>query len=134
MISGYPSAGKTYRADQLRKDFSSRIEKSAIPAHARLRVVTINDQSLGIDREAYRDARSEKEARGLLSSAVKRELARDVIVIADALNYIKGYRYQMYCEAKAVKTMSCVVSLLDRCCSLLSETRQDESSNLSDRI
>ncbi len=38
-------------------------------------------------------------------------LGRDTIVIADGLNYIKGYRYQLYCEAKAVQTASCVVCL-----------------------
>ena len=30
-------------------------------------------------------------------------------MIADGLNYIKGFRYQLYCEAKAVQTPSCVV-------------------------
>jgi tRNA uridine 5-carbamoylmethylation protein Kti12 len=42
-------------------------------------------------------------------SAVKRLLGRDDIVIADGLNYIKGFRYQLYCEAKALQTPSCVV-------------------------
>ena len=36
---------------------------------------------------------------------------RDDIVIADGLNYIKGFRYQLYCEAKALQTPSCVVSI-----------------------
>lgn len=36
-------------------------------------------------------------------------LGRNVIVIADGMNYIKGFRYQLYCEAKAVQTPSCVV-------------------------
>lgn len=30
-------------------------------------------------------------------------------MIADGLNYIKGYRYQLFCEAKALLTPSCVV-------------------------
>ena len=42
-------------------------------------------------------------------SAVKRALGKDTIVIADGLNYIKGYRYQLWCEAKAVGTRCCVV-------------------------
>lgn len=57
----------------------------------------------------YREARTEKDARAEEYSAVKRALARDTIVIADGLNYIKGFRYQLYCEAKAVQTPSCVV-------------------------
>ncbi len=38
-------------------------------------------------------------------------LSQDDIVICDAAggNYIKGWRYQLYCEAKAVRTPSCVV-------------------------
>lgn len=32
-------------------------------------------------------------------------------MIADGLNYIKGFRYQLYCEAKAVQTPSCVVHI-----------------------
>ncbi|KAL9626854.1 MAG: hypothetical protein Q9164_007774, partial [Protoblastenia rupestris] len=51
-------------------------------------------------------------------SAVKRGLGKEKIVIADGLNYIKGYRYQLYCEAKAVGTPSCVVHVgtpVERC-------------------
>lgn len=31
------------------------------------------------------------------------------VVILDGANYIKGWRYQLYCEAKAVRTPHCVV-------------------------
>lgn len=60
----------------------------------------------------YAAARSEKDARATLSSAIKRDLTANSIVIADSMNYIKGFRYQMFCEAKAQRTPSCVVSLL----------------------
>lgn len=70
----------------------------------------INDQSLGVSRSVYHTAKAEKDARAEEYSAVKRVLGRDDIVIADGLNYIKGFRYQLYCEAKAVQTPSCVVS------------------------
>ena len=32
-------------------------------------------------------------------------------MIADGLNYIKGFRYQLYCEAKALQTPSCVLHI-----------------------
>ena len=70
----------------------------------------INDQSLGVSREAYAAAGPEKDARAAHASAIKRALGRRVVVIADGLHYIKGFRYQLYCEAKAVRTPSCVVS------------------------
>lgn len=84
------------------------MSKSTNPAHKKLTVKIINDESCGLKRAtAYADARSEKEARATFSSAIKRELGRECIVIADGMNYIKGFRYQMYCEAKACQTPSC---------------------------
>lgn len=93
-------------------DFFTRAiaEAGGDQAHVkRLKVYHINDQSLGISRDAYAAARPEKDARAAFSSAIKRVLSRDAIVVADGMNYIKGFRYQLYCEAKAVQTPSCVV-------------------------
>lgn len=42
-------------------------------------------------------------------SAVERFLTKDDIVIVDAMNYIKGFRYQLYCLARAIGTPHCVV-------------------------
>ncbi len=89
--------------------FNSKINTAQDPRISRLSVCHINDQSLGLSREVYREARSEKDARAAEYSAVKRALGRDTIVVADGLNYIKGFRYQLYCEAKASQTPSCVV-------------------------
>lgn len=91
----------------------SKIASSAADARvARLKVHLINDQTLGLSRNVYHTAKAEKDARAEEYSAVKRVLSRDDIVIADGLNYIKGFRYQLYCEAKALQTPSCVVSVL----------------------
>ncbi|KAK3672461.1 kti12, chromatin associated [Recurvomyces mirabilis] len=109
LISGYPSGGKTYRSKQLISYFESRINTSSDPKVKRLKVHHIDDQSLGIDRNVYAAARTEKDARATFSSAIKRHVNRDAIVIADSMNYIKGFRYQLYCEAKAVQTPSCVI-------------------------
>lgn len=110
LVSGYPSSGKTFRSNQLVEHFQAKIQASSEAHISRLSVVLINDQTLGLSRDVYREARSEKDARAAEYSAVKRALGRDTIVIADGLNYIKGFRYQLYCEAKAVQTPSCVVS------------------------
>ena len=109
LISGYPSSGKTYRSNQLVEYFQSNIQASSDARISRLTVCHIDGQSLGLNRDVYRDARSEKDARATEYSAVKRALGKDTIVVADGLNYIKGFRYQLYCEAKAVQTPSCVV-------------------------
>ncbi|MCJ1390559.1 hypothetical protein MMC18_003419 [Xylographa bjoerkii] len=109
LLSGYPSSGKTHRAQQLFSDFTARIASSSDPRHTRFTVIQINDQSLGLSRDVYREAKTEKDARATAYSAVKRALGKECIVLCDGLNYIKGFRYQMYCEAKAVGTGSCVV-------------------------
>ena len=54
---------------------------------------------------------SEKDARAALYGAAKRALTDRDIVILDGLNYIKGWRYQLFCEAKAVRTPSCVLQI-----------------------
>ncbi|KZF23631.1 chromatin associated protein KTI12 [Xylona heveae TC161] len=123
LLSGFPSSGKTHRAKQLVDYFQGRIDANASqptpdPRIARLRVHRIDDTSLGLSREAYREARTEKDARSTLYSAIRRALGRDDIVIADAMNFIKGYRYQLFCEAKALQTPSCVVHIgtpIDTC-------------------
>lgn len=45
----------------------------------------------------------------MIFGEVKRILTTKDIVILDHANYIKGWRYQLYCEAKAVRTSHCVV-------------------------
>lgn len=110
ILSGYPCSGKTQRAHQIHTHFTSKITTSTDPRIQRLKVHTINTSTLHLLRTVYREARTEKEARATEYSAVKRLLSKDDVVIADGLNYIKGFRYQLFCEAKALLTPSCVVS------------------------
>lgn len=54
---------------------------------------------------------SEKDARAALYGAVKRVLSPRDIVVLDGLNYIKGWRYQLFCEAKNARTPSAVLQV-----------------------
>ena len=54
---------------------------------------------------------SEKDARAAIYGAVKRVLSDRDIVILDGLNYIKGWRYQLHCESKAMRTPSCILQI-----------------------
>ena len=56
------------------------------------------------------DSRSEKPARQALLTAMQRQMSQDTILIMDGLNYIKGFRYQMYCAARELKLRVCTVS------------------------
>ncbi|GAA5993033.1 hypothetical protein JCM10908_003068 [Rhodotorula pacifica] len=109
-ICGYPCAGKSTRAQQLASYFEQKLADPSTPAHLKPRkVIIVNDESLSISKHAYDDARAEKPARASLFSAVQRSLAKEAIVIVDAMNYIKGSRYQMYCEAREVGVRTCTV-------------------------
>ena len=44
-----------------------------------------------------------------VKSQVLRDLSKDTVVILDGLNYIKGYRYELYCASKSVKTTQVTV-------------------------
>ncbi|KAK9768426.1 kti12, chromatin associated [Basidiobolus ranarum] len=105
IISGFPSSGKTTRALEIKKF----LEEKSIQEKKNLRIHLINDESLHVSKEAYRAAVDEKKARGAHMSAVERLLTKDDIVIADGMNYIKGFRYQLYCVARAMGTTHCVV-------------------------
>ncbi len=39
-------------------------------------------------------------------------MGRDTILVVDALNYIKGFRYQLYCAAREFKLRVCTVGVL----------------------
>jgi protein KTI12 len=120
IITGLPTSGKTTRANQLHAYLTEKIARTS-PTKYRLHL--ISDTSLAISRTVYdlspaklpahsRSANaSEKDARAALYAAVKRVLTDRDIVILDSPNYIKGWRYQLYCEAKAVRTPSVILQI-----------------------
>lgn len=57
------------------------------------------------------DGRGEKTTRSALKAAVEQALDCETVVVLDALNYIKGVRYELYCKARAESTTYCVVRL-----------------------
>ncbi|KAK5989163.1 Protein kti12 [Cladobotryum mycophilum] len=115
ILTGLPTSGKSTRAKQLHDYLSERIGGTKYRLHL------ISDDSLSISRTVYdlcslpahtRSANaSEKDARATIYGAVKRVLSDKDIVILDGLNYIKGWRYQLHCEAKAVRTPSCILQI-----------------------
>ena len=124
ILTGFPCSGKTYRAKQLLDEFSRRIGGSLassarsktilhIPAQHSLSDSTL-DLSVSLRAQIYNSAAAEKIARAEEFSHVKRAITKDAIVILDSLNYIKGYRYQLWCEAKAVGTRCCVIHVAAR--------------------
>ncbi|KAF8924934.1 chromatin associated protein KTI12 [Dissophora ornata] len=114
ILSGLPSSGKTRRAQELKQFFETRLASQSndesTAASKDYRIHIVNDESLNLNKHvSYNTAADEKKARGALMSAVERLLSKDDIVIVDSLNYIKGFRYQLYCVARAIGTPHCVV-------------------------
>ncbi|RKF80788.1 Protein kti12 [Golovinomyces cichoracearum] len=148
ILTGYPTSGKSHRAAQLQTYLTDRIR--ALPPtcpSSNLRVHLISDHKLHIPRSVYNldtketsersNNSSEKDARATLYAAVTRVLSPKDIVIFDSGNYIKGWRYQLYCEAKAVRTTHCVVHIgtsIERARKINDErlaTRQEENDEES---
>ncbi|EMG48640.1 hypothetical protein G210_0761 [Candida maltosa Xu316] len=114
IFTGFPSSGKTKWAKTLQTELETRIAKAkeaSEPGH-NYTVTYHSDETLGIDHDIYNDSNKEKLARGSQISAVKRDLSRNNIVILDALSYIKGFRYQLFCEAKGNVTPHCVIHVI----------------------
>ncbi|KAL1742080.1 chromatin associated protein KTI12 [Schizophyllum fasciatum] len=107
-ISGYPCSGKTTVAQRVKQALERRLQDSSYHGPAQ-KVIIVSDESLDIPRSVYNDSRSEKPARSALLTAVQRHMNQDTILIVDAPNYIKGFRYQMYCAAREAKLRVCTL-------------------------
>lgn len=110
VIVGGPCCGKTTQAYKLKEFFTN--EK-------KIETVLINEESLGLNKiDFYKDFNSEKNLRAKLKSETEKVLDDKRVVILDYLNYIKGFRYELYCLVRNFKTRLCVVYIkvdLDVC-------------------
>ncbi|EDV25277.1 uncharacterized protein TRIADDRAFT_55146 [Trichoplax adhaerens] len=104
IITGFPCSGKSLRAQQLIDYINENHPDYADHIHL------ISDHNQMVDRnKAYEASNAEKSARGHLKAAVERIISSKEIVILDSLNYIKGFRYELYCISKSAKTTHCVI-------------------------
>lgn len=55
------------------------------------------------------DSKNEKSVRSDIKSMIQRMLNTNDILIIDGSNYIKGYRYEIYCITKLYKTPQCII-------------------------
>ena len=101
LLTGYPCSGKSKLARQLKEHL---IKSWSCNVH----VVTDDFDKLPRD-ECYSSSSKEKETRATLKSSAERLLNTSDVVIIDSLNYIKGFRYELYCVVRQLKTVHCVV-------------------------
>ncbi|CAG7727082.1 unnamed protein product [Allacma fusca] len=102
VMCGYPSSGKSTWARKLSDFIKEEYKQEAI---------IVSEEALLREpkNDILDDSRKEKELRAKVKSEAQRVLNKDTVVIIDALNYIKGYRYEIFCMSKAVPTRQLTV-------------------------
>ncbi|XP_007906264.1 protein KTI12 homolog [Callorhinchus milii] len=99
LLCGFPCSGKSRRAVQLRSHLEAAGRKALVV-----------EPSLGAERSAvYADSQKEKELWGTLKAEVERKVNKEDVVILDYLNYIKSYRYELFCLIKHARTPHCLI-------------------------
>ena len=131
ILTGHPCSGKSTLATKIR-------ERALLTQHQSIeRVVMVdellanstvsNNNSAEIAQICYRTSTAEKVMRGALKATFDRAVASAVhdekaateqnkkktLIILDSTNYIKGYRYELYCICKAATGSYCVVWCLN---------------------
>lgn len=99
IFTGFPCSGKTTRAKEVQQSLPT--------------AVIISCDTLGHSKFiCHSSADEEKRCRAAVFAATERALSKDSTVIVDAMNYIKGYRYQLYCLAREIGTPHLVIQCL----------------------
>ena len=102
---GWPSSGKSTIANAIKAHFTSKTT-----------VLILQDEHI-INKYGGRDkfysmAMAEKEMRSDLRSQVERNLNDSTLVIVDSGNYVKGFRYELYCLAKELRSRYAIVEVI----------------------
>ncbi|KAL3286694.1 hypothetical protein HHI36_001189 [Cryptolaemus montrouzieri] len=104
LITGLPCSGKTKRCAELVNFFREKNKEVIIVGEAK------QISRSGFEKNSlYLDSNGEKNIRGLLKSEVLYHVTSTNVVLLDGLNYIKGFRYELYCAMKANKSTQCTV-------------------------
>ncbi|XP_034946191.1 protein KTI12 homolog [Chelonus insularis] len=105
IITGTPTSGKSTRALELRKYFIEICEKK-VDIISEIQIITKSGYNKNI---LYADSKKEKAIRNDIRSSTQHLLNKNDILIIDGSNYIKGYRYELYCLSKSLKTPQCTI-------------------------
>ena len=131
VICGQPCSGKSKAALCLAEALK---ESEELKQQVRI----IDEACFHLDRnQSYANMPSEKNLRGVLRSEVDRSLVKDSIIIVDSLNNIKGYRYELWCLARAAGIRYCVVycDVEENDCRKWNEERREKGeANYDDSI
>jgi len=96
LLSGVPGSGKSTLAENLKM----KIDQAGMDC------VIVHEPS--VEDGAFSSSKAETLARSDFKAAVQRELSNKRIVIADGMNFIKGFRYELFCFAREAGLGWCV--------------------------
>ena len=124
VVCGLPSSGKSTLCSYLRKklqklhdqlsdnDVHHRDDSKDSGRSLADTVVVVEESMLlhGVRDDWYADPGSEKKLRDAIRSTLERYCClQNKVVIVDAQNSIKGFRYELYCIARAAGVRYCMV-------------------------
>ncbi|XP_064422144.1 protein KTI12 homolog isoform X2 [Latimeria chalumnae] len=104
LMCGFPCSGKSRRAAELKEYLLKSTDR---------KVYIVGEETLGLDKNSvFADPQKEKNLRGALRAEVERRINKEDVVVLDSLNYIKGYRYELFCLIKHAQTPHCLIHCL----------------------
>lgn len=108
LIVGCPASLKSTRARELKEFFEKEKQKNVY-------VVSENEiiKKSGMEKnEVFTVSSNEKQIRADLKSESVRRINKNDLVIVDGGNYIKGYRYEIYCASKAARYVELLLDVI----------------------
>ena len=111
LLTGFPASGKTTVSNKLRDLLQAAGQTVHIIRDGEDGIGPAPSVPSAAPRRAdlYQDSTVEKRTRARLRAATERHLTGDAVVLVDSLNYIKGFRYELFCVAKTTGTRYAVV-------------------------
>ncbi|KAH7729380.1 KTI12 protein [Aphelenchoides avenae] len=100
LVTGCPASGKTTIVSRIVDFFKTKGFDE---------IDVVSDEASAFTKDKYNDSKMEKMHRNALRSTVQRLLTKNRLVICDSLNYIKGFRYELFCVAKHSQTTYAVL-------------------------
>ncbi|KYN00196.1 PREDICTED: protein KTI12 homolog isoform X2 [Cyphomyrmex costatus] len=108
IVTGIPCSGKTMRSLELKNYFEEKLKDST----QNVEIISESNTIIqtGYNKNTYfADSKKEKAIRSSIKSDIQRKLDSNNLLIFDGSNYIKGYRYEIYCTTKLYKTPQCTL-------------------------
>ncbi|KAL7065266.1 hypothetical protein AAHC03_05355 [Spirometra sp. Aus1] len=124
LLCGYPCSGKSTVTALLAGCLRAQRPDYQIEVVSEESIAGAPSGGTAVDPRVaiYTDANLEKQLHAEIKSQAKRALTgkkpSNTIVIVDANNYIKGYRYELYCTAKSMRHKQAILHCttgLDKC-------------------